>query len=306
MLIIGRTINCDLEKARRNLQNYEHLKNPDITFLQAMIEKKEGNYNKTIKLLKRAIKRGCPDAFFEYGKMLYLGEGVEEDKDEAMNYFNQAKEKGCNKIDKFLQKQKQESKKKPKAKTKSKNYDKYIDFVILIDGTISNKFFYEAVKETFSQTAKEYIEENPTIYFRFGAVLYRDLAYSIENNNDKKYYPLFEDLTDDIETIQSFFNKLNTRGGGIKLANDWESGYFAVLNKMSWNDNAEKIVVHLTNVPGHGTNYTMRTEWHKNYFNVPKFHNCTDFQKNFKTYKKFQDRQKGRMYSIIIKLAKKT
>lgn len=295
LLIIGKKIDQDLTKAKENLQNYDDLNEPEIIFLQSMIAKKEENYAKTVKLLKKAIRGKCGEAMFEYGKMLYLGEGeIEKNKKEAMKLFNKAKENGCDKVDKFLKKQKEDPDPEPipakKTKKEKKKYNKKIDLVILVDGTNSNKYFYEAIKETFEQIAKEIIEGNPTVRFRFGAIMYRDMVFSVFAKMDKRKTPFFNDLTDDIEKTQEFLDKSSVKFGSIKYPSDWESGYFAVLNKMNWDEEAEKVVVHMTHIPSHGTNYAIKNKWYRKYFRMPKFNE--DSKKNFQVFKRMQDESK--------------
>lgn len=192
MLIIGKKIEGNIKEAKKNLEKYNELKNPEIIFLQAMIEKKEENYPKAIKLLKVAIKAGIGEAMFEYGKLLYLGQGIDENKERANHYFKEAKKKDCNKSDKFLSKLEKEVKKKSKSK-----YDKKIDLVFLIDGQITNKFFYKALQKSFKKIANKCIKIDPKILFRFGAVIYRDFIVSVKTKTSRKE-PIIIDLTQDI------------------------------------------------------------------------------------------------------------
>lgn len=313
MLIVGKKIDGDVEKAKENLKNYEDLNNPEIIFLQAMIAKKEEKYKRSVKLLKKAIKGGCAEAMFEYGKALYLGEcGLEVDKKEAKKYFEEAKNNGCNKGKKFLshsQPEKEQTKSKSKSKsipriskTKSKTkFTKKIDLVILYDGTQSNKNFYDALKETFTQMANEWIDDNPTVHFRFGAIMYTDLAFSLYTNAEKKKFPFFVNLTDSVDAVQKFINKSVPKFSSIRFASDWESGYFVLLNKMNWDEDAEKIVVHMSHVPGHGRGYTMVIKLHSKYFLIPKYKK--NRKENFEIYKKMQDSYRVKMSKKIADLA---
>ena len=129
MLIIGNKIECYIEKAKENLKKFEDLNNLDIIFLQAKIERKEKNNEKSIELLKKAIELENAEAMFAYGQMLSLGEGCNEDEKEAMKYFNMAKENGFDKGDEFYEKLKEKKKSKnkmtkPKPKNKSKSSNK--------------------------------------------------------------------------------------------------------------------------------------------------------------------------------------
>ncbi|KAK8865418.1 hypothetical protein M9Y10_010964 [Tritrichomonas musculus] len=129
MLINGNKIECYIEKAKENLKKFEDLNNPDIIFLQAKIERKEENNEKSIELLKKAIELENAEAMFAYGQILCLGEGGNEDEKEAMKYFNKAKENGFDKGDEFFEKLKEKKKSKnkmtkPKPKNKSKSSNK--------------------------------------------------------------------------------------------------------------------------------------------------------------------------------------
>lgn len=307
MLIIGKKIDGDVEQAKENLKNFEYLNSPDIIFLQAMIAKKEEKYKRSVKLLKKAIKGGCAEAMFEYGKVLYLGEcGLDVNKKEAMKYFDEAKGNGCNKGKKFLrqsQQEKQQTKTKQQiTKTKSKTkITKKIDLVILYDGTQSNKYFYDALKETFTQIANEWIADNPNVHFRFGAIMYTDLAFSLYTNAEKKKFPFFVNLTDNVDAVQKFINKSVPKFSSIKFASDWESGYFVLLNKMNWDEEAEKVVVHMSHVPGHGRGYTMVIKLHSKYFLIPKYKK--NRKENFEIYKKMQDSYRVKMSKKITELA---
>lgn len=262
MLIIGKKIAPDLEQAQKNLKNYEDLNNPEIIFLNAMIEKKNEKIGKAVRLLKRAIKGKCGEAMFEYGKMLYIGEDVEEDKKKAMELFERAKKNGCSKSDIFLR---EKVSKKIQAKRRAKvKYDKYVDLVLLLDGTISNTIFYESLKQTFGQIAIEIKEDNPTTCFRFGVILYRDYAFS--RTRGKRLYNFILDLTEKVDDVQNFFNNYRLSKGLFKQPNDWETAYFTLLERIKWNKNAEKVVVHMCHLPGHGAKYTIKSNWRSKYF----------------------------------------
>lgn len=78
-----------------------------------MIERENGNYQKSIELLQKSIKGGNAEEMFEYGKMLYKGIGLEKNQEEAKKYFTLSGKNGCNKYQKFLKK---------KTKLKNQNH----------------------------------------------------------------------------------------------------------------------------------------------------------------------------------------
>lgn len=87
-------------------------------------------------------------------------------------------------ISKVLKKNKTEESKssKPIIDQDKSDDKKNIDLVFLIDNCITNKFFYEALKEAFNSISKERISKYPTKKFRFGVIMYNDLAFSRESN----------------------------------------------------------------------------------------------------------------------------
>lgn len=93
--------------------------------------------------------------------------------------------------------------------------------------------------------------------------------------------------------------------GSIKFANDWQSGYFALLNKMNWNEKAEKIVIHMCQTPAHGKGFTMKTAWHDKYFFIPKFRKNLSIYKNRGIYIRMQHTYKPRLINTIEELVEK-
>lgn len=97
----------------KSRKGFDYLEDPKIIFLQAMIERENGNYQKSIELLQKSIKGGNAEEMFEYGKMLYKGIGLEKNQEEAKKYFTLSGKNGCNKYQKFLKK---------KTKLKNQNH----------------------------------------------------------------------------------------------------------------------------------------------------------------------------------------
>lgn len=109
----------------------------------------------------------------------------------------------------------------------------------------------------------------------------------------QKKFPFFVNLTDNVDAVQKFINKSVPKFSSIRFASDWESGYFVLLNKMNWDEDAEKIVVHMSHVPGHGRGYTMVIKLHSKYFLIPKYKK--NRKENFEIYKKMQDSYRVKM-----------
>lgn len=291
MLIKGDKIEENIEEAKENLQKYSDTDNPDILFLQEMIEEKEKNYEKANEILQKLIKKGYSKAMFQYGKRLYLGEGIEEDEEEAKKFFNLSKKGGYTKSDKFL-----------KSSEKVETNSKLFDIVFLIDGSKSNKFFYESIQNIFYSIAQECKVNG--IKSRFGVIIYRNFIFSLKKKEENKKVPFVCNLTSKITEISNFFKEHQLTEGSIKLANDWCSGYQALLTEIKWNKNAEKIVIHLTHVPSYGTNFTMKSDVHHEHFKVPRFDKNKSFKQNLRMYKELQEDCDKTMKEIIPKLAK--
>ncbi|KAK8895154.1 hypothetical protein M9Y10_023596 [Tritrichomonas musculus] len=298
MLIAGKKIDCDLEKAKSNLKKYDSLKNNKIIFLQAMIEKKQGNFAKALKLLKISIKAKNGEAMFEYGKFFFYGNGVKRDEKKANYFFKQAKENGCNRCIKFLDNVDRKTYQKP-------IYQKNVDIVFLIDGTSSNTFFYEAIRDIFDQIANRITSIYTNIYFRFGVVIYRDLIVSQKSPNCIKRYPFILDLTDSVEDIEKFFYNHKPKGLGINRDNDWACGYHALNTEISWNKKAKKIVIQACHLPAHGKYFTMKPCWKSKYIKLPTFSKDFEHNQNVEIYRDIQQKQTGWLSHNIYLLAKK-
>lgn len=296
MLIIGKKIEKNLEEAKENLHKFDHLHNADVTFLQAMISHSEKDYDTAVKLLKKSIEGQNGEAMFVYGRMLYIGEGVEKNRNEAMKFFKQAKENGCDKSDKFLEEQNDQ------LVENSPSSDD-IDVVFLIDGSNPNKFFYESIKQTFSRFAKKCTKDYPQKKFRFGAVIYVDFIVLIKMQRKCRKRPFVLSLTDKIDEVQSFFDEHYTVGGGIRYANDMAICYNCLLDEMNWKEDSQKVAIQLCQVPGHGIGLTTKKEWHKKYFNIPKFNEENSFADNLRIYNEIQIKQRNWMQATVAKLA---
>lgn len=145
--------------------------------------------------------------------------------------------------------------------------------------------------------------DHQKINFRFGVVIYRDLIGSQRTSGEKAKKPIIFDLTNNIDDIQSFLNDYVPSGGSIKFATDWACGYHSLLEDISWDDSAEKVVIQISNTPGHGRRFTININWHKKYLDIPKFTGKSYFKKNFEIYRDLQQKQNGWLSFNISKLA---
>lgn len=61
----------------------------------------------------------------------------------------------------------------------------------------------------------------------------------------------------------------------------------------------------MCHTPEHGRSYTMRGEWIKNYFNVPRYMRNKTFDENFQVFKEMQDKKRNWPIANIAKIAEK-
>lgn len=104
LLIKGNLIPPDLEKAKSLLADHLDSENSSILYLYGKVNKKESNFADAKKYFEKASKLGSPEAMYEYGKLLYKGQGCTKNENEAQKYFTLAKNNGIKKSDKYLSK----------------------------------------------------------------------------------------------------------------------------------------------------------------------------------------------------------
>ena len=102
MLIKGDVIEQNLPEAEKILKSYHHLKNLTVVTLFAKICKKQKKYDQSFALLSKCSEKGCSEAMYELGKQIYKGQGCEKDDNEAKKLFENAKNNGIEKSDKYL------------------------------------------------------------------------------------------------------------------------------------------------------------------------------------------------------------
>lgn len=106
ILIKSNLIPHDYEKAKTILSPYLDSENPEVYHYYGLVNKKEKNYNESVKYFEKAARGGYPKSMYEYGKMLYRGNGCEKNVEEAKKFFTMAKNNNFNKGDTFLFRQK--------------------------------------------------------------------------------------------------------------------------------------------------------------------------------------------------------
>lgn len=97
ILIKGNLIPRNLSRAKKLVMKYLQDNPSMFYYLTGRIQKKEKKYDEAIESFMKSIKEGNGDAKFEYGKMLYKGNGIPVNKSEAINYYKEAIEQKCTK-----------------------------------------------------------------------------------------------------------------------------------------------------------------------------------------------------------------
>ena len=104
MLLSGDTIPQDTAKAKKYLESHLDTKNSNILLLYGKALKKDEQFEDAKQFFLKSSKSGNGEAMYEYGKLLYKGQGCQKDEKEALKFFEMSKKNKCNKSDNFLTK----------------------------------------------------------------------------------------------------------------------------------------------------------------------------------------------------------
>lgn len=98
MLIKGKVIHQNIKKEKKLLDN-EMIKSDNGTYylLLELLEKKQKKYDKAIEYFEKSMNEGNYNAIFEYGTMLYEGNGISSNIKDAFDYYQKAANNGCTK-----------------------------------------------------------------------------------------------------------------------------------------------------------------------------------------------------------------
>lgn len=94
MLIKGRIIPQNLEKAMKIAQKYFTKEEAAYSLIIGKIEKKKKNYEKAKICFEKSINEGNDESMYQYGKMFYKGIYMQVNKEKAIFYYKKAIEKG--------------------------------------------------------------------------------------------------------------------------------------------------------------------------------------------------------------------
>lgn len=226
----------DIDKAQKLISKVSDQNSPYTIFIKGLIYRKQHNLEDAIRNIENAANNGVNEALFYYGKMLYYGDGCKRDKEKADKCFNIAKQNGCNKVNRYL------CRKDSKFSTNISNspYCSSFDIIFMINKTeAANNFLsFEKLSSYCNNIIYKLWKQHPKVYFRFGIVF-----DTKENDFDSKDH---HNLVKTPSSIENFL--LNT----TFYPNSHEnliSGYNALVNRIKWDENAKKVVIHLAFSP---------------------------------------------------------
>ncbi|KAK8895215.1 hypothetical protein M9Y10_023657 [Tritrichomonas musculus] len=286
MLIKVDAIERDIDLAKKYLKPLLSEKDDSIYLLYGYAMIKKPNYKVARKCFLLAIEKGNAEAMYQYGKMLYKGEGIDRDEKVAIEYFEKAKLKGYQKVDTFLDKQNKEE--------SNKNVQNLIDIIFMVDGTFSMNHFINSLTSELGRITQKCHSNHHNDDIMYGAVIYRDTAVSrlLKKQNIEKVDCF--DLTSNIKEVVTFFSKSRLYGGGGG-PEDWASWFSCLLNKISWRKR----------LPGHGRHFTAKKRFYRQVVKIPVISKKNTERQNACIYStKIQDRQ-DRVFYILVNLAAK-
>ena len=215
----------DFDKAEMLINKYSDKDDSRFYLIKGLIYRHKRDLQSAIKLFEMGANSGDSEAMFYYGKMLHYGDGCQKDVKKANFYFELANKNGCNKCMRYL------ANKNSKFSSSINNtpYKKSADIIFMLDSANSiesfPKFCDAIIQKLWSQ--------HQNVYFRFGIVF---------NSSNK-----FQRLTKKRDDINKFLMFSNIFINNFNDNSDSNSGYEIILNKIEWDDIAEKVVIHIIN-----------------------------------------------------------
>ena len=114
LLIRGQFVSLDLDLAKQYLETQLHSHDGTIYLLYGRVMRKFEQFDLAMKYFRKGSNQGNNEAMYEYGKMMYRGEGCEKNLEEANAYFDLAKKNGNYKAYEFIFKQQKEEERRRK------------------------------------------------------------------------------------------------------------------------------------------------------------------------------------------------
>lgn len=179
-----------------------------------------------------------------------------------------------------------------------------VDVVFMIDGTEKMTNFIDTLGTIFSQIIQHTSRYHSNFDFNYGAVVYRDFIVTLKQERETEKY-IWIDLTENPSRIQSMFHVMRKTDGGGDGAEDWASGYQCLLDRIHWNEDATKIVIHVSTSPGHGNTFTGKKDLISQYITIPSFAENNTDEMNRKIYNDIQYKQDGYFRKLINEVAEK-
>lgn len=102
------------------------------------------------------------------------------------------------------------------------------------------------------------------------------------------------------QKVKSFISDSCYWKGGYDGPEDWASEYDFLSNKIEWDKNSEKIVIHIADAPGHGNFFTGTSS-----YKIPSFNRKFSKLKNQNYYNVIQLMEEVRLKTLIKNAASK-
>ena len=231
-------ISQNIRKAEQLIRNYPNQNDSNIFLLRGFAYRLQNKLDKAFQNIEQAAKLGNTKAIYYYAKMLYFGDGCQKCTNKADQYFELAKQKGVKRTYPYLRRH---DSRFTKTITNSP-YNKGVDIVFMIDRkNISEnpKYSLESLSTFCYDIISQLWEQYPNIYFRFGVVFN---SIGIEKTQNTTRYSSFHFLTKKRDEIKNFL--INCIQNDDDIIYD-DPGYKYLPFKFRWDDNAEKIVIHI-------------------------------------------------------------
>ncbi len=124
-----------------------------------------------------------------------------------------------------------------------------LEVAFVVDTTNSMSDDIDAVRKSLLDIVKAVISRTQNLRIRFGIVSYRD-----HPPQDRTYVTKVFDFTEDIKKVQRQIAKLNPSEGG-DIPEAVADGLFDARTKLSWRDDAYKVLLLVGDAPPHGRDY---------------------------------------------------
>ncbi|MFW9794709.1 MAG: VWA domain-containing protein [Candidatus Thorarchaeota archaeon] len=152
-----------------------------------------------------------------------------------------------------------------------------LDVAFVVDTTGSMKDDIQAVKNSLFEIVDHITRRTESLEIRFGVVSYRD-----HPPQDRSYVTRVFDFTEKIKQVHKLISSLKPSEGG-DTPEAVADGLFDARTKLSWEQNAYKVLLLVGDAPPHGRKYNSISD---DYFpdGCPKGHDPIDEVQQFRKY----------------------